>query len=102
MHLTFEGVPCAMGHSRAESVYWNPGWCSMETGRIVEGTVLGGGVSGLVLKVLDASTLAEIPDTYKEDAPWIIYQVLIGEDVPLWFPWREIQLLNDEEEGLSC
>lgn len=99
LHLTITGIPYVLGHTHPESVYWNPNWASMEVGKFVQGTKLGGSITGLVIQVhANASVLAVIPDIYKEDAPWTIYRILIGDDPPLWYPWRDVELLKEDEE----
>jgi hypothetical protein len=96
IYMVINGSFMAMGHRRADHVYWNPDWASTDIGRVIGPGREGDGLlMGMVLGSQDASLLRPIPEPYKGEPRYTIYLVLIGDDPPLWFPWSDIEPLSE-------
>jgi hypothetical protein len=88
-----------MGHKKPEGVYWNPNWASRDIGTFVgRGRGENGLLTGMVLKSCEASWVDEMPEQYQGEPRYTLYLVLVGDDPPLWFSWREVQELLESDD----
>jgi hypothetical protein len=96
-YMVIHGDYRTMGHLKPQTVYQDPNYV------ITDGWVVGPGrdpdglLTGLVVRVREAEDVAE---AYKEEPRHIIYQVLTGDNPPLWFSWRDIQELEPSDDDI--
>lgn len=91
------GQEAAAGCRKPESVYWPKGWVLHDLERVIkpEGARF---LTGMILDSLDATTLSNFPYGDYLDEQHTIYQVQVGDRPPLWFPWRVVSRLTEEDD----